>query len=65
MKKTLVKVGLKCTACAAVICGGVVLKKCIAENKKLKEGMSTYKTICDEQQKLIDRYKQIIGQTEG
>lgn len=62
MKKTFVKIGLKCAAASAVICGGVALKKFYTENKRLKEGMATYKQIAEEQQKLIDRYKQIIGQ---
>jgi hypothetical protein len=62
MKKTVIKIGLKCVAASAVICGSVALKKCITENKKLKEGMNTYKTVCDEQQKLIEKYKQMVGQ---
>ena len=65
MKKTLVKISLKCVAGTAIICGGVALKKFYTENKKLREGMSTYKQIAEEQQKIIDRYKQIVGQTEG
>ena len=65
MKKTLVKISLKCAACSAVICGGVALKKFYAENKRLREGMSTYKQICEEQQKLLERYKKVIGPVNG
>lgn len=62
MKKTVIKIGLKCAAGAAVICGGVALKKFYTENKRLREGMATYEQISKEQQKIIDRYKQIVGQ---
>ena len=65
MKRTVVKIGLKCTACAAVICGGVALKKCITENKRLRESRDTYKKIAEEQQNLLERYKKVIGPVNG
>lgn len=65
MKRTVVKIGLKCAACSAVICGGVALKKFYTENKRLRESRDTYKKIAEEQQDLLERYKKVIGPVNG
>ena len=65
MKKAVIKIGLKCVAGTAIICGGVALKKCITENKRLRESRDTYKKIAEEQEKLLERYKKFVGPVDG